>query len=85
MSKIWLAGDGEVGSDAATGDVVVQVQGDTAVVSEVGGDGTLIEPVEVAVRLLPGLPDGGQWQELDDEDLRRAIAGVRTAEHERGG
>ncbi len=39
MSKIWLAGSEQLGDGASTGDVVVQVQGDTATVCEVGPDG----------------------------------------------
>jgi hypothetical protein len=85
MQTIWLAPEGGVGDGAQTGDVVLERRGDVVVVCEVGGDGSLIEPVEVAASLLPALPEGGEWQRLDDEELRRAVAGVRTAEHERGG
>lgn len=84
-ATVWLQ-SGENAGNAGIGDVVVVPTGSVVKVGDVLDDGTLAWRAEVAPDLLPGLPSASEEpQRLEDEELLRALDGVLSAEHNRGG
>ena len=83
--SVWVRSASATGG-AASGDILLEPRGDVVRVGSVGVDDTIEWLTEVDAGLLPGLPDVGEEpQQVDDEDLNRAVEGILQAERNRGG